>query len=178
MYVKDYIPLLNSFDPSLTDSTNLLEAMIRGQAFNNTRSPRPHILPRFPISLPSTKPPRSLRLSKLPAVGLYQKAPGGLDLTPPWAPGGKGKYSGKSIVVLGGASIVGQGAIQWARLSGFSPIVATASLSNETFLKSIGATHCCWTRRDSRGRDQECSGRCYEYCLGTASRTKKPKSWG
>ena len=32
-------------------------------------------------------------------------------------------------------------AIQLARLSGFSPIIATASLRNESLLKSIGATH-------------------------------------
>ncbi len=78
-------------------------------------------------------------------IGLYQtpdqEGRGGLGFTPPWVPGGKNKYSGRSIVVLGGSSIVGQGAIQWARLSGFSPIVTTASLSNEAFLKSLGATH-------------------------------------
>ena len=32
-------------------------------------------------------------------------------------------------------------AIQFARLSGFSPIITTASLHNTTFLKSLGATH-------------------------------------
>ena len=31
--------------------------------------------------------------------------------------------------------------IQFARLSGFSPIVTTASLHNTEFLKSLGATH-------------------------------------
>lgn len=32
-------------------------------------------------------------------------------------------------------------AIQLAKLSGFSPIISTASKHNETYLKSIGATH-------------------------------------
>ena len=31
--------------------------------------------------------------------------------------------------------------IQFARLSGFSPIITTASKQNEAFLRSIGATH-------------------------------------
>jgi NADPH:quinone reductase-like Zn-dependent oxidoreductase len=31
--------------------------------------------------------------------------------------------------------------IQFAKLSGFSPIITTASKSNEAYLKSIGATH-------------------------------------
>ncbi|KIJ54560.1 hypothetical protein M422DRAFT_24506 [Sphaerobolus stellatus SS14] len=61
-------------------------------------------------------------------------------LRPPWE-GGDGAYKEKAFVVLGGASSVGQYAIQLARLSGFSPIVTTASPYNETYLKSIGATH-------------------------------------
>lgn len=32
-------------------------------------------------------------------------------------------------------------AIQFAKLSGFSPIIATASLKNAEYLKSLGATH-------------------------------------
>lgn len=32
-------------------------------------------------------------------------------------------------------------AIQLAKLSGFSPIITTASIHNEAYLKSIGATH-------------------------------------
>ncbi|KAI0715833.1 GroES-like protein [Cerioporus squamosus] len=45
------------------------------------------------------------------------------------------------ILILGGASSVGQYAIQVAKLSGFSPIITTASLRNEGLLKSLGATH-------------------------------------
>ncbi|EGO00283.1 hypothetical protein SERLA73DRAFT_180782 [Serpula lacrymans var. lacrymans S7.3] len=72
---------------------------------------------------------------------LYSPKPHGLAFTPPWEEGGRGKYTGKSIVVLGGASAVGQFVIQVARLSGFSPIIATASLHNTTLLTSLGATH-------------------------------------
>lgn len=77
------------------------------------------------------------------ALGLYAKpgVRGGADLIPPWAPGGRGKYAGQPIFVFGGASSVGQFAIQFAKLSGFSPIITTASLKNTEYLKSLGATH-------------------------------------
>ncbi|KAH8112680.1 GroES-like protein [Phellopilus nigrolimitatus] len=77
------------------------------------------------------------------AIGLYEaRAQKGLDkLTPPWETGGKGLYSGKPIVVLGGSTSVGQYVIQLAKLSGFSPIIATASLHNTAHLQSLGATH-------------------------------------
>ncbi|KAH7923729.1 NAD(P)-binding protein [Leucogyrophana mollusca] len=42
---------------------------------------------------------------------------------------------------MGGASSLGQYAIQLARLSGFSPIIATASPHNTDLLTSLGATH-------------------------------------
>ncbi|KAL7278949.1 hypothetical protein ACG7TL_006781 [Trametes sanguinea] len=95
-------------------------------------------------------------------VGLYSQN-GGPMLTPPWAEGGKGQYSDTPIVVIGGASAVGAfgeiflstmvlispgtdipyvpKAIQFAKLSGFSPIIATASLKNAALLKGFGATH-------------------------------------
>ncbi|CAL1711229.1 unnamed protein product [Somion occarium] len=66
---------------------------------------------------------------------------GGASLTPFWAEGGRGKYAGQPIVIFGGAASVGQYAIQLARISGFSPIITTASLRNAERLKSIGATH-------------------------------------
>ncbi|KDQ52641.1 hypothetical protein JAAARDRAFT_39892 [Jaapia argillacea MUCL 33604] len=77
------------------------------------------------------------------ALGLYGKQPtkGSAGLSPPWEEAGRGKYSGKPILVLGGSSSVGQFAIQLAALSGFSPIIATASASNTSFLKSIGVSH-------------------------------------
>ena len=39
-------------------------------------------------------------------IGLYHRE-GGPQLTPPWAEGGKGKYAGTPIVILGGAGAVG-----------------------------------------------------------------------
>ncbi|KAF8311405.1 GroES-like protein [Clavulina sp. PMI_390] len=65
----------------------------------------------------------------------------GSGLTPPWAEGGKGKYSGHAIVIAGASSSVGQYGIQLARLSGFSTIIATASDKHTRLLKAIGATH-------------------------------------
>ncbi|CAE6445478.1 unnamed protein product [Rhizoctonia solani] len=49
--------------------------------------------------------------------------------------------SGKSILILGGSSSVGQFAIQFARIAGFSTIVTTASSQHADLLKSLGATH-------------------------------------
>ncbi|MFK9312017.1 hypothetical protein ACJEKH_25885, partial [Escherichia coli] len=45
----------------------------------------------------------------------------------PWEQGGLTKFEGKPALILGGASSVGQYAIQLAKLSKFSPIIATAS---------------------------------------------------
>ncbi|KAF9563444.1 GroES-like protein [Agrocybe pediades] len=73
--------------------------------------------------------------------GLYAQPPHGLGLIPPTSDEGFGKYKGNAIVILGGASSVGQAALQLARLSGFSTIITTASLSNEEALKELGATH-------------------------------------
>ncbi|KAF8805430.1 GroES-like protein [Phlegmacium glaucopus] len=76
-----------------------------------------------------------------PFVGLYNQQPHGCGLVPPVTPEGKGKYAGNPIVILGGSGSVGQNAIQFAKLSGFSPIITTASLGHVEFLKSLGATH-------------------------------------
>ncbi|KAF9563443.1 GroES-like protein, partial [Agrocybe pediades] len=73
--------------------------------------------------------------------GLYTEIPHGIGLIPPTREEGYGKYSGIPIVVLGGASAVGQSVIQFAKLSGFAPIITTASLTNEEPLKRMGATH-------------------------------------
>ncbi|OSC97726.1 GroES-like protein [Trametes coccinea BRFM310] len=74
------------------------------------------------------------------AVGLYY-VQGGPRFDPPWEEGGRGKYAGTPLVIMGGASTNGSLAIQWARLSGFSPIITTASQKNEEYLRSLGATH-------------------------------------
>ncbi|CDO69949.1 hypothetical protein BN946_scf184836.g23 [Trametes cinnabarina] len=77
------------------------------------------------------------------AVPLYSRAEDApsAKLVAPWEEDGKGHYAGKPIFILGGASSIGQYVIQLARLSGFSPIIATASLHNAELLESLGATH-------------------------------------
>ncbi|KAI0692524.1 GroES-like protein [Cytidiella melzeri] len=71
------------------------------------------------------------------AFGLYSK-----KVAPPGrGEGGRGKYSGQPILVIGGSSAVGQQVLQLAKLSGFSPIITTASSHNASFVKSLGATH-------------------------------------
>ncbi|KLO11439.1 GroES-like protein [Schizopora paradoxa] len=47
----------------------------------------------------------------------------------------------KAVIVIGGATTVGQFTVQLLKLSGFSKIISTASLSNVETLKSLGATH-------------------------------------
>ncbi|EIN12453.1 GroES-like protein [Punctularia strigosozonata HHB-11173 SS5] len=73
-------------------------------------------------------------------VALFnKKLAGGAELTPFWqvpAP-----YDGQPFVVLGGSTSVGQFVIQLAKVSGFSPIIATASERHTDYLKSLGATH-------------------------------------
>ncbi|KAG8730726.1 hypothetical protein FRC10_002394 [Ceratobasidium sp. 414] len=48
--------------------------------------------------------------------------------------------TGKSIFIFGGSSSVGQFAIQFARIAGFSTIATTASAKHTELLKSLGAT--------------------------------------
>ncbi|KAG8220529.1 chaperonin 10-like protein [Butyriboletus roseoflavus] len=74
------------------------------------------------------------------AIPFYSPSPVGAGLKAPWE-GGRGQCVRQTALILGGASSVGQIAIQFARLSGFSKIIATASLRNTDLLKSLGATH-------------------------------------
>lgn len=83
-------------------------------------------------------------------TGLYDKT--GRGLAAPWDQGGNQAGSGKSIIVLGGSSSVGQYVIQLARLSGFDRIVTTASLSHEAHLKSLGA-HVVLDRKSAGPQD-------------------------
>jgi len=76
-----------------------------------------------------------------PYVGLYNQSPHGIGLVPPVSTEGKGKYAGNPIVILGGSSSVGQNTVQLAKLSGFSPIIVTASLYHAEYLETLGATH-------------------------------------
>lgn len=100
---------------------------------------------KVPSQLPLEEAASIPSASVAAAFGLYAEdnpdGPGGAGLTPPWETGGRGKYSGKPFVVFGGASSLGQLTIQFARLSGFSPIIVTASSRNESIVKSLGATH-------------------------------------
>ncbi|KAI0648663.1 GroES-like protein [Trametes meyenii] len=77
------------------------------------------------------------------AITLYNKHPdaSSFKLIAPWEEGGCGAYAGRPVVVLGGASSVGQYVIQLLRLSGFSPIITTTSVRNVELVKSFGATH-------------------------------------
>ena len=63
----------------------------------------------------------------------------GHGMTPPWDEGGRTVGEGKSIAIIGGASSVGQYAIQLARLSGYKRIITNASSNNHEFLKTLGA---------------------------------------
>ncbi|KAG1821778.1 chaperonin 10-like protein [Suillus subaureus] len=73
-------------------------------------------------------------------VGLYGND-FGAGVTPPWTTSAGGHESKKPIVILGGSSSVGSYVIQLAHLSGFYPIIATASSSNEGLVRDYGATH-------------------------------------
>lgn len=74
-------------------------------------------------------------------VGLYNDKPFGAGLASPLVgEANRGKYSGKPLVVLGGGSSVGEYGIQLAKLSGFSPIIVTASSKHTEHLHYLGAT--------------------------------------
>ncbi|QRV98330.1 Zinc-binding dehydrogenase [Ceratobasidium sp. AG-Ba] len=67
-------------------------------------------------------------------VALFQKSGIAFPANGPTA-------EGKSVLILGGSSSVGQFGIQIARIAGFSTIVTTASSQHTELLKSFGATH-------------------------------------
>ncbi|KAI0671358.1 GroES-like protein [Trametes maxima] len=76
-------------------------------------------------------------------IGMYNHNPQAqsLGFTAPWEEGGSTAFAGQPALIIGGASSVGQYAIQMAKLSGFSPVITTASLHNAALLKALGATH-------------------------------------
>ncbi|KAH9481186.1 Zinc-binding alcohol dehydrogenase domain-containing protein cipB [Psilocybe cubensis] len=74
-------------------------------------------------------------------VGLYNQVPDGLGIPPPVTEASQGIFNGTAIVVLGGATSVGQIVIQFAKFSGFSPIFTTASSKHAAYLQNLGATH-------------------------------------
>ncbi|RPD52910.1 GroES-like protein [Lentinus tigrinus ALCF2SS1-7] len=77
------------------------------------------------------------------ASGIWAHEPGSrsVNFPAPWEEGGSTKFAGKAAFIVGGAGSMGQMAIQFARLGGFSPIITTASLHNADYLKSLGTTH-------------------------------------
>ncbi|CAI7595108.1 unnamed protein product [Penicillium pancosmium] len=70
-------------------------------------------------------------------AGFYDQT--GHGITPPWAPNGSNAGKDQAIAIIGGSSSVGQYAIQFARLSGFTRIITNASVTHHEFLKSLGA---------------------------------------
>lgn len=72
-------------------------------------------------------------------VALYDKS--GQGLPAPWDKehGGDSAGKGKAVVIIGGASSVGQYAIQFARLSGYDRIVTNANPMHCEWLSSLGA---------------------------------------
>ncbi|KAJ7622899.1 chaperonin 10-like protein [Mycena polygramma] len=74
------------------------------------------------------------------AVGLFAPAPIGLGLNPTFS--WDKPQRGESALVIGGASSVGQFAIQLFKFLGFTRIVAYASKAHFHHLKRLGATEC------------------------------------
>ncbi|KAI0661828.1 GroES-like protein [Cubamyces menziesii] len=78
-------------------------------------------------------------------IVLYNQSPApenlSLGLKPFWEPEGATAYAGTPAFIIGGASSLGQYAIQFAKLAGHNPIITTASLHNTPLLTSFGATH-------------------------------------
>ncbi|CAL1717237.1 unnamed protein product [Somion occarium] len=84
------------------------------------------------------------RLAKIPPSISFEQAatiPVGAAAAFVGLYGPKQESAGRPIVIFGGSSSVGQYAIQFAKLSGFSPIITTASPRNYDLVKSLGATH-------------------------------------
>ncbi|KAH0840158.1 hypothetical protein J3R83DRAFT_1141 [Lanmaoa asiatica] len=78
------------------------------------------------------------------AVATYAQQPQGIALTPPFETGGLGKYADHPIMIVGGASSLGQyGITAFPPISFYvdAPISTTASLKNKDLLLSLGATH-------------------------------------
>ncbi|PVH79431.1 GroES-like protein [Cadophora sp. DSE1049] len=73
------------------------------------------------------------------AIAFYHTI--GYGMAPPWSksPSGSSVGRGKAIVILGGASSVGQYAVQLARLSGFEKVVTNSGTENIEMVKKLGA---------------------------------------
>ncbi|KAK7062173.1 GroES-like protein [Favolaschia claudopus] len=73
-------------------------------------------------------------------VGLFAPAPLGLGLNPTFS--WEQPQKGDSALVIGGATSVGQFAIQLFKFLGFTRIVAYASKTHFDYLQQLGATEC------------------------------------
>jgi NADPH:quinone reductase-like Zn-dependent oxidoreductase len=80
----------------------------------------------------------SISLATMAVVTAFYDS-NGHGLKAPWEEGGEQAGRGKAVVIIGGASSVGQYAIQLARLSGFERIITNASAANHELLKKLGA---------------------------------------
>ncbi|KAI0702772.1 GroES-like protein [Earliella scabrosa] len=102
-----------------------------------------HTLAKIPPSISFEQGATLFSASVVIAIALYSHKPGtdSFRLTPPWESEGRGKYAGKPIFIPGGSSQVGLFALQFAKLSGFAPIITTTSPHNADLARSYGATH-------------------------------------
>ncbi|KAJ4482813.1 GroES-like protein [Lentinula edodes] len=73
------------------------------------------------------------------AISLFKAQPEGAGLNPTFDL--DIKFAGRSAVIVGGSTSVGQYVIQLFKLLGYSTIIAYASAHHTDYLKSIGATH-------------------------------------
>ncbi|KAF5313950.1 hypothetical protein D9758_018684 [Tetrapyrgos nigripes] len=72
------------------------------------------------------------------AIGLYAESPNGAGLNPTFDT--SVDYSGDTVLIIGGATSVGQFAIQLLRIVKFGHIITYASGKHQAYLKSLGAT--------------------------------------
>lgn len=78
--------------------------------------------------------------SLAPFVALFHET--GLGLPPPGTNDARMfGYKEKTLLIIGAGSNCGKFGVQFAKMVGFGTIIALASLSSETMLKSYGATH-------------------------------------
>ncbi|KAF8214076.1 GroES-like protein [Mycena galopus ATCC 62051] len=73
-------------------------------------------------------------------MGLFAPPPIGIGLNPTFS--WDRPYEGESALVIGGATSVGQFAIQLFKFLGFTRIVVYASKTRSEYLKQLGATEC------------------------------------
>ncbi|KAH9913693.1 GroES-like protein [Epithele typhae] len=112
--------------------------------FQQYASIRADMVPRIPSSISFDGAAAMIGSFWNVAISLYnphEKATG-LRLTPPWTAEGRGKFSGRAALVMGGTCTWdGLAPLQCLRASGFSPIVVAADTDSFTLVLEAGATH-------------------------------------